>query len=117
MDKQETVRFWRDKYQALLSENNTLRGKIETWKTEAQAQGKRADAEAAKCQREKEMLKKLRLSHIRAVNSTGTGLESIADQTFVGKYPMLHLDVCAASLTKIYYNSDNPSAAGLLMVS
>jgi len=99
MDTQEAGN-WRDKCQALDLENNKLRGVVETLKKRAGAQRKRADAEATKCQREKEMLEEVRLSHIRAVNSTSTGLDPIADQTFVEKYPMLHRDVCAASLTK-----------------
>ena len=94
MTEAESAQHWYQKYCIEKEENKKLNWSLGKWKEQAGAQSDRAEMEAKKFAREKGHLEKLRASHVRAVNSTGNGLEPVSDQRFVERLRELHHDVC-----------------------
>lgn len=101
MSDNELAQFWYDKSERQRYQLKQLNAEISKWEDAHNAQLDRAEEEAAKYNREKEKLEKLMASHVRAVNSVGSGLEPVTDQSFAEKFEKLHHEVGTCSLRHV----------------
>jgi len=93
MTDREMAQYWYEKFEKKKLRINQLNAKISGLEDGYQEQHDRAEEEAAKYDHEKDKLERLLASHVRAINTVASGLEPVADQTFVEKFEKLHSEV------------------------
>lgn len=100
----EMAQYW---YELSVKQNDEIQqldAEISSCVLAHNKQKDRAEKAEARCNQEKEKLEVLLASHVKAVNSVGSGLEPVTDQIFAERFEQLHHEV--AGWCRILFKKD-----------